>query len=111
MAMSEPSGPPTVATGHLALTEELRDRIRERLLGMLDRDTRRLERDDGGDRPDPAQLLDEIDAIRAALIKLDAGYYGVCEMCEAPIPFERLDATPSVRDCAACPDRPLLLVR
>ena len=110
MAMSDTSRPETVATGHLVLTEELRDQIRERLLGMLDDTTRRLERDDGGDRPDPRALLDAIEAIRAALVKLDAGYYGVCEMCEGPIPFERLDAIPNVRSCVTCQTRQQPLV-
>ena len=106
MAMSDTCRPATVATGHLVLTEELRDQIRERLLGMLDSTTRRLERDDREELVDPAELTDAIEAIRGALVKLDAGYYGVCEMCEGPIPFERLDAIPSVRHCVRCQTRP-----
>lgn len=105
MSMSDTSRPATVATGHLVLTEELRDQIRERLLGMLDGTTRRLERNEGEERPGAIELIDAIEAIRGALVKLDAGYYGVCEMCERPIPFERLDAIPSVRHCVACQTR------
>ena len=111
MTMPDTSGPATVAAGYLVLTEELRDQIRERLLGMLDSATRRLERDgEGEERPDPAELVDAIEAIRTALVKLDAGYYGVCEVCEEPIPFERLDAIPSVRCCVTCQVRPRRLV-
>lgn len=110
MSMSDTSRPATVVSGHLVLTEELRELIRERLLGMLDSATRRLERDDGEDRPDLTELTDAIESIRAALLKLDAGYYGVCEMCEEPIPFERLDAIPSVRHCVGCQTRPRPLV-
>jgi RNA polymerase-binding transcription factor DksA len=103
--MSDTSRPATVATGHLVLTEELRDQIRERLLGMLDSTSRRLERNEGEKRTGAIELIDAIEAIRGALVKLDAGYYGVCEMCEEPIPFERLDAIPSVRHCVACQTR------
>ena len=112
MSLSDTSRPATVATGHLVLTAELRDRIRERLLGMLDTSTRRLESQDGREeRLDRTELVEAIEAIRGALIKLDAGYYGVCEMCEGPIPFERLDAIPSVRHCVTCHVRPQPLVK
>ena len=112
MTMSDTTRPATVATGHLALTTELRDRIRERLLGDLDIATRRLERGDldGDERPDPASIIDVTETIRAALVKLDAGYYGVCETCEGPIPFERLDAIPAVRNCVSCQARPQSLL-
>ena len=90
-----------VAAGHLGFSEELRDQIRERLLGMLDAATRRLERAEGevGDEPvDTAEFIEATEAIRAALVKLDAGYYGVCETCEQTIPFERLDALLELTD-------------
>ena len=111
--MSDVTRPATVASGHLVLTEELREQIRERLLSILDGTTHRLEHPDldqeeGADR---GQLIDACDAIRAALVKLDAGYYGVCEMCEGPIPLERLEALPSVRNCVTCQARPQPLVR
>ncbi len=110
MSVSDASRPATVTTGHLVLTEELREQIHERLLGMLDSTNRRLERH-GDDAPDHAGLVDAAEAISAALVKLDAGYYGVCEMCEEPIPFERLDAVPSARLCMTCQARPRPLVR
>lgn len=113
MTISDTTRPKTVATGHLVLTTELRDRIREQLLGLLDSATRQLDRDDndGGARPGPGALIETTEAIQAALVKLDAGYYGVCETCEGPIPFERLDSLPAVRNCVSCQSRPQPLVR
>lgn len=43
--------------------------------------------------------LDEIDA---ALERLDAGRYGVCERCAARIPVARLAARPTARRCVPC---------
>jgi DnaK suppressor protein len=40
--------------------------------------------------------LGEIDA---ALARLDAGTYGVCELCERPIGDARLEAMPAARYC------------
>jgi RNA polymerase-binding transcription factor len=40
--------------------------------------------------------LAEIDA---AFERLDAGTYGVCEVCGRPIPGERLEARPAARRC------------
>jgi len=111
--MSDEIQPTTVAAGHLGFSEELRDQIRERLLGLLDAATRRLERAeaDVGDEPvDTAEFLESTEAIRVALVKLDAGYYGVCETCEQAIPYERLDALPSVRTCVRCVPGPRSLL-
>ena len=46
----------------------------------------------------------EIRQIEAALVRLDAGDYGICAKCGADIAEERLDAvpyTPHCRNCAA----------
>lgn len=43
--------------------------------------------------------LDEIDA---ALERLDAGRYGVCERCATRIPEARLAARPTARRCVPC---------
>lgn len=40
--------------------------------------------------------------IEAALGRLDAGTYGVCERCEQPIAPARLDALPHAPLCAPC---------
>jgi DnaK suppressor protein len=37
-----------------------------------------------------------------ALLRLDAGTYGLCEHCGGPIPSTRLEAMPRVRGCGAC---------
>jgi len=58
------------------------------------------------ERAQVAALLDEARAhlndLDHALTRLDAGTYGVCERCTAPIGFERLTAKPAVRSCIAC---------
>jgi sigma-B regulation protein RsbU (phosphoserine phosphatase) len=43
-----------------------------------------------------ARLLEEVDA---ALARMDAGTYGICEMCDEPIEPERLMADPLARIC------------
>ncbi len=40
--------------------------------------------------------------VEAALHRLDQGTYGLCECCQAPIPFERLDVLPMTRSCVPC---------
>ena len=46
-----------------------------------------------------SQLVADIDA---ALLRIDAGSYGTCENCGAPIPEARLEALPTARYDAAC---------
>jgi len=41
--------------------------------------------------------------IEHALARLAADDYGTCEACGRSIPFERLEAIPSARNCMACP--------
>jgi RNA polymerase-binding transcription factor len=43
--------------------------------------------------------LDEIDAAQA---RLEAGTYGVCEVCAAAIPLARLRAVATARCCVGC---------
>jgi len=40
--------------------------------------------------------------VDAALARLDAGTYGVCESCGDPIPDGRLEARPVARTCIHC---------
>ena len=56
-----------------------------------------------------AQLTAVLDAARRriaelddALARLDAGGYGVCEVCGKQIPAERLAARPAARTCVGC---------
>lgn len=50
-----------------------------------------------------ARAREGIGEIKKALDRLDAGTYGWCEACGAPIPFERLEVIPEVQHCVACP--------
>jgi RNA polymerase-binding protein DksA len=45
---------------------------------------------------DAEQVLEQIDA---ALARIEAGTYGVCEVCGEPIPEERLEARPWATLC------------
>lgn len=56
-----------------------------------------------------AQLTAVLEAARrrlgeldAALARVDAGTYGVCERCGRAIPAERLAVRPAARTCVAC---------
>jgi RNA polymerase-binding transcription factor len=44
----------------------------------------------------------QLDEILAALNRLEAGTYGVCETCSRPIPLVRLRALPTTRHCVEC---------
>lgn len=44
----------------------------------------------------------QLDEVNAALGRLEAGTYGVCEQCSRPIPLARLRAMPSARYCVEC---------
>jgi DnaK suppressor protein len=46
----------------------------------------------------------EIDAIRRALARLDAGSYGTCERCGDPIGESRLRVLPYATTCIECAD-------
>ena len=44
----------------------------------------------------------EIIAIRHAIARLDAGYYGLCTSCGTPIDAARLEALPTATHCIVC---------
>jgi RNA polymerase-binding transcription factor len=48
------------------------------------------------------RLSEMASQIERALEKLDAGVFGTCENCGAPIPDERLEAVPWTPYCVAC---------
>ena len=48
------------------------------------------------------QAHEHLAEIDAALARLDAGTYGVCESCGRPIATERLDARPVATTCIDC---------
>lgn len=45
---------------------------------------------------------DELKAVTAALERIDAGTFGVCANCGAPISAARLDAVPHAAICEEC---------
>jgi DnaK suppressor protein len=45
------------------------------------------------------QLNEQLDEIDHALAKMDAGTYGLCEVCNKPIAGPRLEAMPATRFC------------
>lgn len=47
----------------------------------------------------------ELEAIRAALARIDAGTYGICEACGETISTARLTAMPTALRCVACQER------
>lgn len=40
--------------------------------------------------------------VAAALERMDAGLYGICERCQAMISIARLEAVPQTRFCVSC---------
>ncbi|MDH3189894.1 MAG: TraR/DksA C4-type zinc finger protein [Acidimicrobiia bacterium] len=51
-------------------------------------------------------LIDLKSKVEAALAKVEAGTYGICERCGEPIPIARLDALPYSTLCVDCARRP-----
>lgn len=51
------------------------------------------------------QVRRHVAEVDAALARVDAGTYGVCERCGAPIGDARLEALPAARLCIACAAR------
>ena len=46
--------------------------------------------------------LDELKQIEESLKKIDAGTYGICDMCGVVVPLGRLKAKPFARFCTEC---------
>lgn len=44
------------------------------------------------------QLQSQLDEVNSALERIEAGTYGVCEICGKPIEPERLEANPSAKN-------------
>ena len=51
------------------------------------------------------QARDRLAEVDAALARLDAGSYGVCERCDGPVGDGRLEARPETRLCIDCARR------
>ncbi|MEI8051121.1 MAG: TraR/DksA C4-type zinc finger protein [Actinomycetes bacterium] len=53
---------------------------------------------------DLGDLAAKLDGVEAAMKRLDAGTYGVCESCGAPLEDERLEGDPTQTRCSSCID-------
>ncbi len=51
------------------------------------------------------QVRHHLAEVDAALVRVDAGTYGVCEACGSPIGDARLEALPAARLCIGCAAR------
>jgi len=97
------------------IRRELEDRL-GRLLSRVGRIEDDLRRDHARDWTERAieiandEVLEELDTagraevdqIRAALTRMDAGLYGVCIECGRPVGDARLAAMPTALRCMAC---------
>jgi DnaK suppressor protein len=52
------------------------------------------------------QARDHLAEIEAAMVRVDEGTYGTCEVCGRPIGQGRLDARPVARTCISCAAKP-----
>lgn len=90
----------------------LRRQQREERNQLLDSEP--LDSGDRAKREEGVDLLDqleageqrELQAIDAALARIEAGTYGICAQCDQPIPRKRLEAIPEATLCVRCADVP-----
>lgn len=47
-------------------------------------------------------VRNQLKEVRRALARMDAGDYGICEVCRDEIPAERLEVMPTAALCRAC---------
>jgi len=114
---AEPDGSEPAAAGDVAEPEELRERLeheRHHLSGQLGdlgrgegslafddnfADSGQVAAEQGENRVLASQLREQLDDVERALGKLDAGTYGLCEVCGNRIGASRLEAMPAARFC------------
>lgn len=48
------------------------------------------------------QIVQQLTAVEAALVRVAEGTYGICEVCHRPIAPERLEAIPWAATCVSC---------
>jgi DnaK suppressor protein len=98
---------------HRAQLEEERDRIKAQLAQMghggaglsFDEgfaDSGQVTAERGEVDALAGTLLETLTEVVDALAKLEAGGYGLCEVCGNPIPEARLEAKPAARQCMDC---------
>jgi len=51
------------------------------------------------------EALKKLEAVQAALARIEDGQYGVCTSCGKPIGAKRLEVLPEAVTCAKCADR------
>lgn len=106
-------------TGTVAFRKRL-IQLREDILELV-RDRQAVEVSEGevGDEADAASQTSErelafelsdterqtLDAVEAALRKIETGRYGLCETCQKKISQPRLQAIPQARNCIECQAR------
>lgn len=49
-----------------------------------------------------SDLEEHLEKVERALLRLEAGKYGICNKCGQEIPQERLEAFPAAENCVAC---------
>ncbi|OPX27706.1 MAG: hypothetical protein B1H07_00655 [Campylobacteraceae bacterium 4484_166] len=48
------------------------------------------------------KLACELEEVEAAILRIDDGTYGICDMCDENIGFKRLKAKPYAKYCVTC---------
>lgn len=71
--------------------------VRTRLLDRRERLARVIP-----DVPDPHPLVRLLGEVDAALARVDAGMFGICEVCHESVEPERIESDPLVRTCLGC---------
>ena len=98
----------------LALQQHITRRVFDLEASMLAMDAERdIERTDRVQEEAAAVALTaldeqgrrELEAIQAALARIDAGTYGLCGTCGGTISAARLTAMPMARHCVGCQER------
>ena len=98
----------------LALQQQIMQRVFDMEASMLamdaDRDIERTDRVQEEAAEVALTALDEqgrreLEAIQAALARLDAGTYGICDTCSETISAARLTAMPMACRCVSCQER------
>ena len=98
----------------LVLQQQIMQRVFDLEASMLamdaDRDIERTDRVQEEAAEVALTALDEqgrheLEAIQAALARIDAGTYGRCETCGEMMSAARLTAMPTARRCVACQER------
>jgi RNA polymerase-binding transcription factor DksA len=89
-------------TQRAQLDEQLHELGVEGEAGIVDdnfADTAQVSAEQGEAQALAAQLREQLDEVERALVRLDEGTYGLCEVCGQPIGEARLEVMPATRFC------------